>query len=286
MPTARQAEGVLEQRPDRQERRHVERQPHREGRIAARPAHQLRRKARDAQALHHRIVVAAVDAAVVQQEGVGQAAQPRQGLVIVLGDRLFGQVAAGHHQRATDVAQDQVVQRRVAGSISPTMALRGATSSASDVSGRWSSSTMGRCDGGQRLAPPRHPPAPGRAASIERGHHHRQRLVRAVFARAQRGHRRRIGRVARQMKAAQPLDRHDGALPAAVAGPRAAPPRCRPAPARRPAARRGYPPARGAARTPGRHSVGRESVGRADRRTPRWHSAHSGKALMVVLGRS
>ena len=47
------------------------------------------------------------------RNSVGDAAEPLAGVVVLVGDRLVGEVAAGHHQRLADVGEQQVVQRRV-----------------------------------------------------------------------------------------------------------------------------------------------------------------------------
>jgi len=54
-----------------------------------------------------------VYAPVVQQKGIGYLAKTRQGILILITDRLIRQVAAGHHQRAFQVFEKQMMQRRV-----------------------------------------------------------------------------------------------------------------------------------------------------------------------------
>ena len=44
---------------------------------------------------------------------VGDAGQPLERVVVLVRDRLVGDVAAGHHQRLADVGEQQVVQRAV-----------------------------------------------------------------------------------------------------------------------------------------------------------------------------
>ena len=44
---------------------------------------------------------------------VGDRRQPLERVVVLVGDRLVGDVAAGHHQRLADVGQQQVMQRAV-----------------------------------------------------------------------------------------------------------------------------------------------------------------------------
>ena len=74
-----------------------EREPEREGGVApGTPQRQLLPLSRVD--LEHRVVARDVDRAVVQQPGVGDGTQPSPGVVIVVADRLVGQVAARHHQ--------------------------------------------------------------------------------------------------------------------------------------------------------------------------------------------
>ena len=110
---ARDAEGALELRPARQQRRRLDGQREARGHVAARAAQHQRLGTQPAQRAHHRVVGARLDRAVVDEEQVGDAAQPRHRVVVAVGDRLVGDVAAGHHQRLAHVGQQQVVQRRV-----------------------------------------------------------------------------------------------------------------------------------------------------------------------------
>jgi len=110
---AGQAKGVLQLRTSRQQRRGLEGQRHRVGRVAARATqgqHAALAGADDG------IIAADVNGPVVQQEGVGQRAEPGQRVVVVGGDWLLAEVAAGHDQggrEAGRLLQQQVVQRRV-----------------------------------------------------------------------------------------------------------------------------------------------------------------------------
>ena len=55
-----------------------------------------------------------MDRPVVRQKDVGDAGQALESVVVVVGDRLVGAVAAGHDQRpAGQAAKQQMVQRRV-----------------------------------------------------------------------------------------------------------------------------------------------------------------------------
>ncbi len=84
------------------------RQGHRGRRIAAgTPQH-------PSGATHHAhdgIIHPSCNGAVVQQDMVRDAAQPRAGRVVVDALRFVGKVAAGHHQGPIDVAQQEVMQR-------------------------------------------------------------------------------------------------------------------------------------------------------------------------------
>ena len=51
--------------------------------------------------------------AIVGQHPVEERRQPRRGVVVLVGDRLVAGIAAGHHERATDPGEDEVVERAV-----------------------------------------------------------------------------------------------------------------------------------------------------------------------------
>ena len=53
----------------------------------------------------HRVVAARLDLAIVDQEEVGDAAEPLERLVVAIGDRLLGEVARGHHQGPVQLAR-------------------------------------------------------------------------------------------------------------------------------------------------------------------------------------
>ncbi len=61
----------------------------------------------------HRVVGPDMDRPVVGEEHVRDAAQPGQGVLVPVGDRLVGDVAAGQHHRSAEVAEQQMVQRGV-----------------------------------------------------------------------------------------------------------------------------------------------------------------------------
>ena len=122
--------------------------------------------------------------AVVGEEAVGDAGEPVRGVVVAVRDRLVGDVPAGQHDRLADVAGSRWCTGCRAA------AARGA---------RLPGATDGR-HGRARAPAQQHDRAPAarsarprrpgrraqRARRVEVGHHHRERLVLAVLARAQR----------------------------------------------------------------------------------------------------
>ena len=112
MPAAAQGERRLELTADGQDRpRALERQFDRLRRVAARPPQRQFLSVDDPR---HRIVAADVDRPIVSQKQIGDAGQPGDGVVILVGDRLVGTVAAGHDERdVAQLSQQQMMQRRV-----------------------------------------------------------------------------------------------------------------------------------------------------------------------------
>ena len=104
------AERALELGPAGQQPGGGERERERRGDVAARAAQHERPAADGA---HDRVVGARVDRAVVEQDVVGDAGQALARVVVAVGDRLVGHVAARHHERRRGVVREQVVQRRV-----------------------------------------------------------------------------------------------------------------------------------------------------------------------------
>ena len=171
---------------------------------AARPAQRQRPPARDPQ---HRVVGARLDRPVVEHERVGDGVQPLERVVVLVGDRLVGDVAAGHHQRLADVGQQQVVQRAV----------------------RQHHAELGRerRDRGRhpRSRPPRREDDRPVAAAQQRrldasrpdelvrrvdvARHQRERLLLAVLARPQLGDRSLVGGQAGEVEPTDPLHRDD-----------------------------------------------------------------------------
>ena len=106
---ARQAERALELGSAREQRaRRGDGQRLAGGDEAARAPQHHRPPAHGA---HDGVVGADVDRAVVDEEGVGDPGEALAGVVVAIGDRLVGHVAAGQHERAARVVGEQVVQR-------------------------------------------------------------------------------------------------------------------------------------------------------------------------------
>ena len=210
-----------------------------------------------------RVLAAAVDRAVVGEEGVGDPAQPLAGLVVVERDRLVGAVAARHHERPAEVVAEQVVERGVgehhAEPRDPGRDRLGDARVRRGAERARSAAARARA----ALAPRRRPPRahPGRRVIT------RERLLLAVLARAQPRDRLLVRRVAGEVVAAEALDRED--------------------PAARGAAR---PPPRAASRAAGPQTG--QAIGSAWKRRspgPRTRAgspAHIGKPAIVVFGRS
>ena len=95
--TAGDADRVLQPGARGQHRRARARQLDRPRRVAARAADELR--AAGGRQAQHAVVAAGDDVAVVQQQRVGDALQPRQRLVVADHQRLAVRVGAGHHQQ-------------------------------------------------------------------------------------------------------------------------------------------------------------------------------------------
>ena len=219
--------------------------------------HAPARAAQDERAAHDRVVGARLDRPVVDEEGVGDPAEPLARVVVGERDRLVGDVAARQHERHAHVAEQQMVQRRVrqhhaelAQPRGDRVRHRGARRARGDDD---RPVARGQPRGGGRVE------RDERARRVEPAGHQRERPLLAPLAGAQRGDRRLGVRAAGQVVAADPLDRDDRAGAqqrrggrhgvAAGIGPR-----------RAPAARAG--------RTPGTRSARRGSGGRAGPRTP------------------
>ena len=92
---------VLQLGPDGEDgdARRIERQGERLRSVATRAAQQLHSPGHRPR---HGVVAADVDRPVVAEQPVGQRTQSGDGVVVLVGDRLVAEVAAGHHERATD----------------------------------------------------------------------------------------------------------------------------------------------------------------------------------------
>ena len=83
----------------------VERDRHRD--VAARAPDHQRREGGDPD---HRVLGGRLDRPVVDQEGVGDVAEPLDGIAVLVGDRLRRDVPRGHHQRPAGRGDQEVVQ--------------------------------------------------------------------------------------------------------------------------------------------------------------------------------
>ena len=241
-----------------------------------------------AQRPDHRVVGPDMDGPVVAEEGVRDAAEPAERVVVGVGDRLVGHVAAGQHERAGHVTEQQVVQRRVR-----------QHQAEMPVTGRHRVRDRCRAVGppGQQHDRPRaagqHPLRGGidlaqRPRGGQVADHHRERLVLAVLAGPQPGRGVLAGGVGGQVVPAEALDRQHLAL--------AQRPRRRGQHAQPPAPRLPRVPPPGRRHRPSRsHSRGPQAgqqVGWAwNRRSAgSWYSAaqagHMVNAAIVVSGRS
>ena len=193
------AEGGLELRAGGYERlRRRERQ--RRGREPARPPD---RKA----AADDGVLAAPVDRPVVREECVRDAGEPAAGLVVMKGDRLVGEVSARHHERTAEVAIEEVVERRIREHHAEPRRRGG--DGLGDEGSRHAAEQDDRA-----LPRPEQPEL--RLVHVDEeprlARHHGERLRLAVLSRTQPGDGGFVGRVARQVVAAEALHRHDPAL--------------------------------------------------------------------------
>ena len=280
-PSARQ-KVFLRSPPTASDGRRVEGQAERQRRVAPRAAYR-RLAAAD------RTVTESSQGTWIGRSWVSQAsarpASRAQRLVVVGDDRLAGQVAARHHQqprsrRVAGQPEQQVVERACRRASRRGRPGRAPPRGAATAPGR--RARPGRSGARARSAgPPRRRRASTRPRAVARSRdHHRERLVAALLALAQRRDRVLVGRVAGEVVAADALHRDDRAVgeQAARLGERVLAvrraPRCG---ADEPQPR----PAVGAA-----DRSARGSGGRPGRRTPRRTPRTSGTAAIVVAGRS
>ena len=200
---------LLSSAPHASSGRAVPRQRQRAGHEPARAAQQQRAPARDGP--QHRVVRARVDRAVVAEHEVGDAREPRERVLVLVRDRLVGDVAARHHQRLAGVGEQQVVQRRVGQQDAEVGAARRDRGGDRRVGAARREHDRAVAPGQQRglLVGQRDE----RTRRGDVAHHHRERLVLPVLARPQRRDRRLARRQAGEVVAADALDRDDGAVP-------------------------------------------------------------------------
>ena len=190
-----QGDGVLELGADREQRRRLasarrkRRQAQRQRRVAAGAAQQPRRAGDPA---HHAVVGVAGDRPVVDQEAVGDAAQPFDRLVLGGDDGLLGEVAAGRHHRPAELRHQQVVERRVGEHQAELRLPRGHL--VGDRRTRQARQQHDGCLGRRQQVGGRFIHRAQRAGGVEVGHHQRQRLGGALLAPPQLGHRRGVRR--------------------------------------------------------------------------------------------
>jgi hypothetical protein len=173
---------------------------------AARAPHRQWPPAGDPQ---HRVVGPSLDRTVVDKERVGDVPQPRQRVVVGVGDRLVGHVAAGHHQRLPHVGEQQVVQRAVREHHPELRRARG--------DGRRhprTGSPRGQHDRPVAPAQQRRLDRPEPHELVRRpdvARHQRERLLLAVLTRPQLRHRPLVTGQARQVEPSDALDGDDTA---------------------------------------------------------------------------
>ena len=207
-PPPGQADGALHLRAEPEDRaRHREPQRHRLRRVPPRAAH---RQFGAAVQPDHRVLGAHVDRPVVGEEPVHQRAEPGRRVGVVHHDRLVGEVPAGQDERHPELGGEQVVQRGV-GEHDAEVAVAGRDGIGD---GRPGPAAQQR----DRPAPRREHGRRRRADDDELrgvrevGRHHRERLLLAVLARPQAGHRGVVVGPGREVVAADPLDREHRAV--------------------------------------------------------------------------
>ena len=265
--TLREAERALELRAARKDRRR-----RRDGQQEA-VRHPAARAAQDERAADDRVVGARRDRAVVDEEGVGDAAEPLARVVVGERDRLVGHVPARQHERHARVHEQEVVQRRVGQHHAELAQARG-DGVRDGAPGARGAITIGRSRPASRAAAAASSTTSARAASRSAAISANGRSSRCL-RRAQRGHCGRVVRPAREVVSAEPLDRDDRA---------AAQQRRRPPP-RRP--RRSPPGEKAGARPAGgaRIGLGVEAPVGGSWYSAR-HAAHIAKPAIVVRARS
>ena len=164
-----------------------------------------------------RIVGARLDRAIVDQQKVGDVRQSLARVAVLVGDRLVGDVAAGHHdgvdavRMSGEVREQQVVHRRV-GEHDPELGCARRDRVRHSRRGEPRREDDRACVRAQQLGL-REPELDEPRGRPHRADHQREGLVLAVLARAQPRDDMLVVGAARQVIAAKPLDGHDCALP-------------------------------------------------------------------------
>ncbi len=204
------AEGALQLGPAREQRPGRPRSGEREarGHVPARAPHGRRvRSVRQRDDAHDRVVGARLDRPVVDEEQVGERREPLERLRVSEADRLIGDVAARHHERQTDVGEQDLVQGRVRehhAEIGSARRHRGRHGSAA-ATGREHDRALGRGEQLARRPLQRHEPLGPR--QVRR--HERERLVLAMLGRPQPRDGRLVVGAAGEVVAADPLQGDD-----------------------------------------------------------------------------
>ena len=153
----------------------------------------------------------------MDQEQVSDAAQALQGFRVIGADRFIAEVAAGRHHRKAELAQQQVVQRRVrqhdaqVGVAGRHLAATGASAPPAQQHDRG----LGRSQ--QAFSRRRHFAAGACLLQVTR--HQGKGLISAAVCAHAAGHGRDVTRIHHQMKATQPLDGQDAARTQGSRGP-------------------------------------------------------------------
>ncbi|MEJ2492478.1 MAG: hypothetical protein P8Y84_12820 [Desulfuromonadales bacterium] len=106
----RQADGVLQLRADRQNRRGGDRQGHRARHITAGSPEQQRLPG------HHpgdRIIGPHVNPPIMAEKGIGHGRQALAGFFVLIGNRFIGKIGTGHDQGTKRLREEQMMKRRI-----------------------------------------------------------------------------------------------------------------------------------------------------------------------------
>lgn len=209
-------DGILQVRPHRQDGRQRPREGNGERGVSPGPAE-------DELAPHHDagdgVVHVSRNSAIVHQEAIGHAAEPRQGLPLLRADRLVREIAAGGDHGKAQLPEQDVMQRGiwkhraqigVAGGHRRGDGLRrpvGTARQEDDRAFRGKEETLFET---RDVAVNPH--------RLQRGQHQGQRFLLAVLPLPQAKDRVLVSGVHQQVKASQPLQRQDPACPHGVCG--------------------------------------------------------------------